>query len=426
MRKLAAAALIILSIIIMAVYLPMLYEKLFFDRVEKTHLFYSPVSERFIFLEKIVRKIPPESLDKAEDHHAEMAYRDQDGAWYTRVEFEKQLPFIYYKNMELWGLLPITLSGRELDKKTIKKNRRVLEFKPGDINDLKPGTPLWPLLESNTGQVRLVFPEDRFRMTADAMVFVNADYNIIDQELTDLFTKALKDKGFVFPARSVNGKFTVLKPFDEGAFIVDDEYKVFHIKRRDGKPVVVKTPIDPALKTRHIKISENKRREHYGLLLSGRGDLYLISYDNYKLTPIPLKSYDPDRMDFKLIFNPLYRTAVYSDDAVIRAVAMDLNYQTLARYEHRMSRSNTTPAQTIYKAVFPFSVHLKEKDGGHLKLFARTGGWISLIGMIGSLVFLIIWRWIRQKRLPEAMEAGLVFLTGIYGLISLTIMEQES
>ena len=94
MRTLSAAALTILTILIMALYLPMLFEKIFIEEVKKTHLFYSPVSHRFVYTEQIVGQIPRESLATAEDHHADKAYRDQDGNWFTRVAYEKQLPFI--------------------------------------------------------------------------------------------------------------------------------------------------------------------------------------------------------------------------------------------------------------------------------------------------------------------------------------------
>ncbi|MCD6534784.1 MAG: DUF4857 domain-containing protein [Deltaproteobacteria bacterium] len=208
MRTLSTTALTLLTILIMALYLPMLYEKLLVEEVKKTHFFYSPVSHRFVYTEKIVGEIPKESLATAEDHHADKAYRDQDGKWFTRVAYEKQLPFIYYKNMELWGLLPLKLDGVELNKKTIKENRQVMELKPGNISDRKPQVPLWPLLESNPKQTRLVFPEDRFRITNQALQFINVDTNTVEKELSELFTYALKAEGFVFPARSVNGKVT--------------------------------------------------------------------------------------------------------------------------------------------------------------------------------------------------------------------------
>lgn len=44
----ALAVYSILVILVSAVYLPMLYDKIFMDEVEKTHLFYSPVSQDFI------------------------------------------------------------------------------------------------------------------------------------------------------------------------------------------------------------------------------------------------------------------------------------------------------------------------------------------------------------------------------------------
>ena len=425
MRTLSTIALTLLTILIMALYLPMLYEKLFVEEVKKTHLFYSPVSHRFVYTEKIVGHIPQESLATAEDHHADKAYRDQDGKWFTRVAYEKQLPFIYYKNMELWGLLPLKLDGVELNKKTIKENRQVMELKPGNIADNRPQIPLWPLLESNPKQARLIFPEDRFRITDQAIQFINVDTNTVEKELTELFSKALKAKDFVFPARSVNGKFTILKPFDEGAFIVDAKYQVFHLKRRDGKPLVVKTTIDPALKTRYLKISENQRREYYGLLLAGDGTLHLLTYDNYRLIELPLDNYDPERMDFKLIINPLYQTAIYSDETTIWAVAMNLDSQAIAHYEHRMSRAKITTAQRIYKALFPFSLHLKERSGGYLKLSLQSGGLKALIGIIGSIACFTVWCLIRRHRLPGIATIVLITLTGIYGLIAVNIVGLE-
>ena len=81
------------------------------------------------------------------------------------------LPFIFYKNMEIWGLLPLELAGRKFDKKSIKAGRRVMELKSREITGNSPQTPVWPLLESNPGQARLVFPDDRFHMTPSAMKF---------------------------------------------------------------------------------------------------------------------------------------------------------------------------------------------------------------------------------------------------------------
>ena len=276
------------------------------NQVEKKHPFYSPVSRQFILKEKVVGRIPDAVRNKSEDHHAEISYRFEDGTYVSHKTFEHHLPFIFYKNMEIWGLLPLTIDGQNFDKKAIKAGRRVMEFSSRDIPGNGPAIPVWPLLESNPGQARLGFPEDRFTMSGDAMVFINADTNREDPALTKLFTTALTAQGFKFPARSVHGKFTVLKSFDEGIFAVDDDYQVFHVKGTDGRPVVIKPPIDPALRTRCINVTENRSREFYGILLDGEGRIHLLFCDNYRLSPLPLQGYDPDRMDLKLIFNPLF------------------------------------------------------------------------------------------------------------------------
>ncbi len=426
MNRYALAAYSILVILVSAVYLPILYDTLFMDEVEKTHLFFSPVSQDFILKEKLVGKAPPSTKEFAVDHHSKLTYLKADGTYVHRRTFERHLPFIYYKNMEILGVLPITLNGQTFDKKTIKAQRRVLELKARELPDRYPEVPFYPLLESNPGQARLVFPENRFRMTETAMEFINADANVVDTKLTRMYTHALEKKGFVFPARSVNGKFTVLKPFDEGIFLVDHNFHVFHLKRVDGKPLIVKTPISPDLKVRAIKVSENKQKKYYGLLLSGDGRIFLLGYDNYDLTQIPLTDYDPDRMDLKLIFNPLYCTAIYSDDTTIRAVAMDKhlckNCMPIKTFVHTMSRATMTGAGKIRHLLFPFSVELgTPPSSGYVTARAVPGTIWSLAGMGICVLLFTGGTKIVTRQWPGRWRIITVAFTGLYGLIAMVI-----
>lgn len=258
------------------------------------------------------------------------------------------------------------------------------------------------------------------------MEFVNADTNTVDEALTTLFTRALQEQDFVFPAQSVNGNFTILKAFDEGVFLVDNEYQVFHLKRREGRPQVVKTDIDPALETRHIKISENRQRRYYGLLLAGDGRLYLLTYENYHLVPLPLVQYDADRMDFKLLINPLYHTAVWSDERTIRAVAMDTAYRPMNRHIHQMSRATVTSMQRIYQVIFPFTLDLNLTEGRYLGLSVQTGGVWSLVGLALSLIGYLLVHRLRHGRPPGIFSVILVAVTGIYGWIGVGMLGWES
>ncbi len=424
-KWIALSCFVLLAVLLSALYLPMIYARMFFDEVGKTHLFYSPVTRDFIFTEKVVGKVPEEVQSKSEDHHAQLAYKRLDQGYVSRVEFEKLLPFIYYKNMDIWGLLPLKIGEQEFDREQIKKHRRVMELKAREIPGHSPVTPVFPLFESNPGQARLVFPDDRFQMTSKEMEFINADTNQVDENLTRIFTQALKEKGCMFPIRQVNGKFTVLKPFDEGIFLVDDQYQVFHVRRVNGKPKVVKTPIDPGIKTRCIKVSENRQKEYYGILLGENGKVFLISYDGYALIPLHVKGYVPDSMDLKLIFNPLYCTAIFSDASKIYAVVMDKNFETIKTHSQVMSRASMTPEKIFYQILFPFVIEPDEDSSDFVSIRFVFNGWAGAMGMAICFFGYGFWCFFVIRRPPSVGKAVLVAMFGIYGIVAVNITGME-
>ena len=413
LQKFSRLALMILAVVVMSVYLPRLYHMVLDEKIGKTQLFFSPVIKKFIYREMV-----------GEGH--QFVTRDEDGNDYDRQTFETMIPFIYYKNMELWGKLPLIIDGKTFDQKTIKKNRQVFELKPRMIADRSPRIQVFPLLESVPGRARLRFPEDAFRFT-DRMEFINVDTNAVDEGLTVRFTKALEQAGFVFPARMVSGRVSILKPFDEGFFIVDAAYAVFHIKRVNGQPVVVKTPIPRDLRIRNIKVSENKKREIYGSLLTEKGELFLIACDNYKLIRLPVDNYNPDTMDFKLIINPMYRTAIYSDDHTIYAVAMDHDYQPVSRYQRVMFAGQRTMKNIIFKAIFPFYIKTADKSSGYLRFDMILNGWLSMAGIAFALLITIIYMRISKLSYKEHwLDPVFILFTGLFGVVAVILIKPEA
>ncbi|MCP4576843.1 MAG: DUF4857 domain-containing protein [Deltaproteobacteria bacterium] len=405
-------ALLLLAVTVLSIFLPALYNMLFDRKMGKTQLFFSPVIQKFVYREMV-----------GEGHR--FTTRDEDGNEYNRMQFEMLIPFIYYKNMDLWGKLPLVIGDRTFTKKDMKKNRQVFQIKPRDIQDRTPRVPVFPLLESKPGVTRLRFPEDVFRIT-DKMEFINVDTNRVDDALTRKFTDALKKAGFQFPAQSVSGKVSILKPFDEGFFLVDATQHVFHIKRVKGEPAVVKTPIPTDLGIRHIKVSENRKKEIHGMLLTETGDLYLMTYDDYGLIKLPLEHYDPETMDFKLLINPLYRTAVYSDHKNIYAVAMDENYRVVGRYNREMFLGKEQAADRIFKTVFPFHMVISDKTSGYLQFRPVWNGARAWIGMVTCLILGAVIMFVRRISFKRFWpDLGLVFLTGPFGLISVNLIEPE-
>ena len=149
-----------------------------------------------------------------------------------------------------------------------------------------------------------------------------------------------------------------------------------------------------------------------------------MSWGTYRFTPLPLAGYDPDSMDLKLIFNPLYCTAVYSDTTVIRALAMDKKFSPIKSYVHTMSRAKATLSLGIRDLVFPFRFKLGHReDNEFIGLSFESGSVWSLVGV--ALCTLIFTMAIRMGRgaWPKPLPLALVALTGIYGLIAALIAD---
>jgi len=404
-RPLGWLALTLLVTLLTAVAVPRLYDLAFAVDVEPTHLFYSPTRKAFVYREH------------RGDHN--FTYADEHGATFDRQTFETQIPFIYYRNMDLWGLLPLEIDGRTFDKAAMRDSRQVFELKPREITGRSPAIPVYPLLESNPGQARLRFPEDVFRMTADRMEFLNVDTNRIDPDRTALFTTALTARGFTFPARLVAGKPTILKPFDEGYLIVDATGAVFHVKRVDGRPDVVRTSIPADLGIRHIKVMENERRQILGMVLTEDDRLFLLRAADYGLIPLPTEGYAPDRMDYKLLINPVHPTAVYGDETQVRGVAMTPDFTPIASYQRPVPGTRGLLYDDVARALFPFTLSLDDRTSGFLTWRVERHGGPALIGILGSLLAVLVLARVRRAGWRTVLPSlVLVAVTGIFGLMA--------
>jgi hypothetical protein len=408
----ARYATIVIAVVIMSVYLPQFYQKIFTAKTGQLRLLYSPVIKRFLIRERLKNN--------------KFVNWDETGKTYdSRLTYETLLPFIYYKDMELLGKLPITIDGKTFDKDFIKKNRQVFEMEPGMLPDHHPQIQLYPLFESRPDVAMLQFPPGAFRIS-NRMEFIDSPTNTINERLTKVFTDALKKADFRFPAKLIAGKTTNLKPFDEGYFVVDASGNVFHIKRVNGKPFCVKTPIPADIGVRNIKVSENRRREFYGMLITNRGKICLITYDNYRLIPLPVEGYDPDTMDFKLIVNPVCRTAIYSDDKTIYGVAMDTHYRIIATYKYNMKTSKAKLADIIYSTLFPFVIQTKSNASRYVTFNLVWNGWISFVGIALSIFIYIMYVSTCKFDLKETWpDLVIIVLTGVYGLTAAITIKNE-
>ncbi len=429
--RLATLCMYFIGICFFAWILPMFYQLLFVKTVDKTHMFFSPVDNNMIFTEQLLER-DVKAEEKSENHHADVVYKNEKGEYFTRNEFEAKIPFIYYRNMELRGLLPLNLHGKSLDRAAIQKERRVFEMPSRLLDDHVYKEEIYPLMDANPGQVALVLPADRIRFTDTALEFIDSDLNGVDAEQTQAYTKALSDKGFTFPAKGVWGNFTTFKPFEGGTFVVDTAGKTFHLVRRNNILEVVVVPFAKDIVPQKMVIAEAKDRKYLGLVLDTQNRMYLMHQDGFALTYIPTKEYAPQHMDFKLIMDPLFMTAVYSDAKHIHAVAfanaenLGGSVKPLHSYVHQMSMSKDTSLTQVADIIFPFMLSFTDLHSSKGQFKTAMSSQYFGYGIMFNLLLALAYGFaFRTYRMAKVARQGLfVAVFGIYVLIPLVLMEQ--
>ena len=403
-------SMLILAVMAMSYILPAAFDKVVGRKAEEPLLFFSPVLQKFVYQESL-------------GGHR-FIYADEDGVHYDRQEFEALLPFLYHRSLKIHDLLPLVIDGQSFELEDIRAGRQAVEIKSRQVKVNRQQIDLYPLFNNDPGVPMIPFPEDMFRITRKGMEFINADYNRIDSELTRGFTEALREKGFVFPAQVISGNPTNLKPFDEGYFIRDYSGQVFHVKRVMNRPEVVRTGLDPGLDILDMIISENQRKEFYGTVFTTQGEIFLISYDDYRLIRIPADSFDPRSMDFKLIINPLYRTAVISSHKGIYGLAMDRDYRALHDFFLERPDREAGFAGRVRDFFLPFEITLTSERLDQAGLGLRTGGTWSAVGVITAVALLLVIN--RSRSRPTAkMDLLVVILTGFFGLVAVGFIRDD-
>lgn len=399
--RIARLALVVLLILVFAWTAPHYYWKTFDVSIRPPRVAFSPVTDQFMLMR-------PENKS--------VRYMDVKGKEYTREEYERLLPLASYRQLAATGQMPDSLRGELLDLHEIQRNNLFTRIMPADIG--MPEIPLFPLLESRSGRVKLEMPAEFFRIT-DRMEFIDAASNAVREDLSALFTDTLRARGFRFPARQIAGNPTTRKAFDEGYFVVDDAGVVFHIKMVRGEPFCVRTDIPSTPAIRRMFIAETSLRESYGLLVAADGSVSLISYDNYRLIRLPLEGYDPATC--ALFFNGdlFFRTITVQGEGWLTTVVTDRDYRVVDTYREEWQTRTDKTVGTVAAALFPFAIHLMDGDSAFVDLYTTLGSVHALWVILLSIVLLFVSLRVRGLRpgnhLPDII---LVAVSGIFGLVA--------
>lgn len=411
LNKLSRYTIVLLIVFACALFLPGFYSQLFDKKVNTPRLSYSAVSKSFVYSLH-------QGMGKTE-------YKDIDGTEYSEREFFQLQPFSYYATLEKWNQLPESIDGFELNSKSIRRNSQFFRIAPKYIGE--PMIPIYMMFEADPNYASLVVPDDVFRMTK-RMEYINPNTNTVMEEKSELFTDAMLEAGFVFPAKNLGGNPTNRKPFDEGWFIEDANSNVFHVKMIHDEPFVVKTGIPSDLNIQGIYIKENSRKEFYGYILTHDNRVFIITYDNYKLTELPTAlpeelggHFASADMNYMVTIDPVNISVNIKGDGFTYMEVLSKEYKTITSHFETWQAYDQRPSTKVKKYIFPFELSTYCPNG-HISLDMECFMWQGLIGIAASLLALFI---VTRKRYSVWFDYVIVLFTGIFGLIAVLLIKPE-
>ena len=408
--KISRYLIVFSMILVSSIVFPEFYSMLFSRAFLSPRIYYSPIKKDFI---KIV------SL------HGKVERLDNQGNYLSREEFERLTPLLNYRQLLYRSEMPDSINGTPIDVQSMRINNIFMSIKPSDI--YRYTIPLNPLLESAPGRPDLQMPDDFFRIT-DKMEFIKCYSNKVKKDLSKLFNDALVAKGFNFPAKKIFGNPSTRKPFDEGYFIVDNGNNLFHLKRVKNKPYVKKIFLPEGIKIEYIKVMELNLKEFYGIVITKKNRLFLISYDNYKFIEIPSKGFDRKKMKFVFMGNQLYRSINFSSENTVITFVTDRNYKLIAENKEIWKTDKDFMTGKIAGFIFPFKLEFTNTYNKYVNFyftFSNSAFWIVNITII---LFLFFYFRIKKKKfsVSQVVDLIIVLLSGLYGLVAVLLIKDES
>jgi hypothetical protein len=414
MKLLARLVLLITGTLLLAHYLPAGYWLLADQRQRVPMVFYSCMQKDFLLFRSDQSRI---------------TRTDAAGKTYEREDFERLLPLDNYLQLYKDNRMPKEIDGIPITPEKLRRERVNVRLKPEVLDS--PSVALTPLLEAESGRVRLEMPGDFMRL-GDGIEFIDAKSNRVLAEKTGQFKRVFADAGFVFPVRLMGGNPSMLKPYDEGYYLVDASGAGFHLRQMRGEPILKRitdfcTPESKTLwtelKPRYIHVQEQDNHEVRALVISQKGEVYVVTGKDYQLVRLPLQHFDPATMQLTLRGDLLNRLVTVSSPGYVEAVVMDRAYQFVDRYTETVPEKTTRPAGQFAASLFPFTLDLESANSGYLGFRFAWGNRLVIVLNLVLLAALVGWLLMRQQklraRLPELAAVG---VGGIFGMILILLL----
>lgn len=408
MVRISRYILVLMAMIGCAVALPKLYWTIMEKPLKSPQVMYSCTDKTFM----ILRTSPDFSRE------------DSKGNKFSREEYERRLPLMYFMQLTSSGTMPDSINGVAMDMRVLRKARSFYRYQP-ELRD-SPQAGIYPLFESQSGRVNLEMPNDFFRI-GNRLEFVDAKSNKIDEEKSTVFTETLSKREFSYPAKIIAGLPTIKKSCDEGYLVADSNDQLYHLKMEKGKPYVKRIKQPENLSFKWIECVDFPNKLYYAYLISGTNDIYVIFQDTYELFKLPVSGFNPEVDELKIHGDLFNYNVIIEGDSYVTNTALDNKFNKVDEYSEKWETRYQRVEGKIFNSIFPFELTLKSDNSRYIdfRLNHSSGYyWLLLsILLVGVEVY-----WIKRMKngiTDHIIDLCIIAVTGIFGFIAVNIFQNK-
>jgi len=398
MIKFSRYILVATAILVASIVLPTLFWTIFEKVPRSPNIFYSTITEDFVIVDGSKKKNP-------------------EGKEYTSEEYEKILPFMFFRQLMADGTMPDSINGVLMEAPSISRASSFYRYTPKRLDS--PVPTLWPMFESQSGKVNLTMPEDYFRIEK-RMEFIVARTNEVNEEKSSLFTAALAEEGFSFPAGIIAGIPTTRKSCDEGYFITDSAGALFHVKMIKGQPYVVRIDTPEELDIVYIEAVDIRSKEYYCYVFTRNKGVFVVMDEVYDLQRLPVDGFNPSIHTFRLTADLFNKCITVMGSNWYEAIALDDMYNVVATHGEEWEDLYERPDGKMFASLFPFEIRMRDDNSSFVRFYFKPSPgvrWliVNLLALIVTVVLIIRRGWPLRSNIPDLIITA---VTGVYGLIA--------
>lgn len=338
MVKTIKASIITVAVLLLSWFLPWMYSFIFAKPYWSPFTLYSCIVHTFA------------SIDYDEDGN--MKGRDFNGKTYTEHQFDSILPVFYARQLASENRFPESIEGMPVSLESAEKSSFIFRSAPSDLNRKKPG--IYQILESRPDRVNFKTPDDVFRITENGIEFVDIKTNKINVRKSEIFSEALKQTGFAFPAAIISGNSNTKKEYDNGYLITDSSGSLFHIRQEHGSPKTAKINIPGNLEISDIFVTEFPDRKLLGFISGVNGELMALSAEDYSIHEVPVGGFFPRKEQIMIVGDMFYWTVNIQSLESERIVAV--NPRNWKCVESHTPEIKVEKWEKVQEYIFPFSL----------------------------------------------------------------------